>query len=60
MSLSYDYQYVNKSNPFHVVKLTLDGDFLEIGANDGEECSDSVIVAMANMYDVDGFDISDL
>ncbi|AET42200.1 hypothetical protein VPEG_00049 [Vibrio phage SIO-2] len=56
----YDYQYVNKANPFHFVKLSLDGDFVEVGAEDGEEVSDAILKDMVNMYDVDGFSIEDL
>ncbi|CAH0448223.1 hypothetical protein ValSw41_17 [Vibrio phage ValSw4_1] len=55
-----DYQYINTSNPFHVVRLTLDGDFVEVGFNDGEECDAQTIKAMANMDDVDGFTLDPL
>lgn len=55
-----DYQYINNANPFHVVRLTLDGDFVEVGFNEGAECSPQTLKAMANMDDVDGFTLDPL
>lgn len=53
-----DYRYTSKANPFHYVKLTLDGAYVEVGAADGDEVTEDTLKAMANMDDLKGFILS--
>ena len=49
---NFDYQYSNKSNPFAVVKWTLDGDFLAIDC----EPTQAELDAMFDMLDINGWE----
>lgn len=51
----FDYSYTRNSNPFHTVKLTLDGAYREMGWDNGEEATQEELTAMANMLDVEGW-----
>jgi hypothetical protein len=52
----YDYKYTNNENPFAVVKFDLDGNFVTIDCDPSE----SQLLAMENMTDVEGWEISDI
>ncbi|AUR95940.1 hypothetical protein NVP1215B_022 [Vibrio phage 1.215.B._10N.222.54.F7] len=54
--MKYDYEYINITNPYHVVKFTLCGEFVEIGTG---ECTEEQLLAMEAMVDVKGFVIVD-
>lgn len=53
--MKYDHEYVNINNPYHVVKWTIDGEYVEIGG----ECTEAQLIAMNNLDDVEGFVIVD-
>lgn len=53
--MKFDHEYVNIKNPYHVVKWTLDGEYVEI---DGE-CTDEQLEKMNNLDDVPGFVLVD-
>ncbi|AUR96585.1 hypothetical protein NVP1226O_58 [Vibrio phage 1.226.O._10N.261.48.E5] len=49
--MSFDYKYINKSNPFAFVQLTLDGDFVCVDCDP----TDDEIQMMVDMVDVEGW-----
>ncbi|AUR81193.1 hypothetical protein Ares1_0072 [Vibrio phage Ares1] len=49
--MNYDHEYVNIKNPYHVIKWTLCGEYVEIGG----ECTEEQLRAMENLDDVEGF-----
>ncbi|QNJ59121.1 hypothetical protein [Vibrio phage vB_ValS_PJ32] len=54
--MQYDHEYVNLSNPYHVIKWTLCGQYVEIGG----ECTAEQLRAMDNLDDVPGFVLVDV
>lgn len=54
--IEFDYQYVNESNEFEVVKFTLDGYFVCVDC----EVSDEILTKMDNIDDVEGWRIEHL